>query len=247
MPLVIFDIDGTLTHTTGVDDACFHAAIEHALQVRGFDPDWANYPHATDSGLLHEIARRHLHREPTADEARTAHERFVSLLHAQASVPGRIQPVPGAHALLRGLRADPSWSLAIATGAWHASAQIKLRTAALGVDDLPLATASDAHSRADITLHAIARAMNTKHEPADPDSGPALLAGARRRFAGLVYVGDGLWDLRTSRGLGLGFVGVRVEGDTDALRREGAEHILRDYLDTPAVIALLRSQAEAHA
>ena len=65
---MVFDIDGTLTRSTGVDDECFVRAMRDEVGLSGFDCDWANYPHATDSGLTQEIVRRQTGREATAGE-----------------------------------------------------------------------------------------------------------------------------------------------------------------------------------
>ena len=51
MRLAVFDLDGTLTRTTGVDDECFVRAMSEELGVGGFCTDWAEYPHSTDQGL----------------------------------------------------------------------------------------------------------------------------------------------------------------------------------------------------
>jgi phosphoglycolate phosphatase-like HAD superfamily hydrolase len=58
-----------------------------------------------------------------------------------------------------------------------------------------------------------------------------------------VYVGDGLWDLRAARELGIGFVGVRHDADESRLRAEGAQRIVRDYRDPRRFIALLEEAA----
>jgi len=59
----------------------------------------------------------------------------------------------------------------------------------------------------------------------------------------VVYVGDGVWDARTSRELGIGFVGVRVRGDFENLKAEGATALIRDYSDVAGAIGLMESQA----
>ncbi|MFN5958820.1 MAG: HAD family hydrolase, partial [Planctomyces sp.] len=119
MALVVFDIDGTLTRSTGVDDECFVRAMRDEVGLSGFDCDWANYPHATDSGLTQEIVRRHAGREATAGEQARVQRRMVELLRQVADrEPERFGMVAGATALMRRLSEKRGWAVSIATGAW---------------------------------------------------------------------------------------------------------------------------------
>ena len=180
MPLAIFDIDGTLTRTTALDDNCYVRAIEAGLGVSGFDTDWANYAHATDSGLLEEIARRTLGRGPTPEEWLRVRRVFLELLAVAAGRAGAVTQVAGAGALLQ-LLAARGWGVALATGAWRPSATIKLSTAGLAWEGLPLATADDHAERAEIVKRAAARASEKEVGPvARPDPEEAMrIAPAR--------------------------------------------------------------------
>lgn len=258
MPLAVFDIDGTLTHTTGVDDDCFRSAIDRALGIAPdrYDHDWAQYPHATDGSLTIEAVRRATGTPATPEQVALVHAEFVELLGATlARDPGRFAPVRGAAALLELLAATPGWRVAIATGAWRASAQLKTSAAQIALERHPAAFADDALSRHDITLHAVARALGRR--PARLADRPAptpadgfslaqreeLLGAARARHGPIVYIGDGLWDLRTSADLGVGFVGLRVQGDHDHLARHGAQRVLTDFADAPAAVDALAAAA----
>lgn len=241
MPLIVFDVDGTLTQTTGVDDECFVRAIRKVLGVDGFSTDWAEYPHATDSGLTNGISLRTRGLPATAAEHAAMHREFIGLLNQTlAAHPERFMAVPGAAELLRRIAGEPGWSAALATGAWKASAELKLGAARIGIDGLPFATADDAESRHDIARAAIVRAMGNG---ATVPPHPRLIDEAHERFGGVVYVGDGVWDARTSRDLGLGFVGVRVRGDEGGLRDAGARRVVRDFADADRIWAHLRDAA----
>ncbi|MGH7132102.1 MAG: HAD family hydrolase [Phycisphaerales bacterium] len=239
MPLIVFDVDGTLTQTTGVDDDCFVRAIRKVLGVDGFSTDWAEYPHATDSGLTNGISLRTRGRPATTAEHAAMHREFIGLLNQTlASHPDRFMAVPGAAELLRRIEGEAGWSAALATGAWKASAELKLGAARIGIDGLPFATADDAESRHDIARISIARAMGNGAQ-----SHARLIDEAHERFGGVVYVGDGAWDARTSRDLGLGFVGVRVRGDEAGLRDAGARRVVRDFADADRIWAHLNDAA----
>ena len=68
MRLVVFDIDGTLTDTMGVDATCFVRALSEVCGFSDIDADWSRYKHATDAGIFNEIFQPRVGRLPTADE-----------------------------------------------------------------------------------------------------------------------------------------------------------------------------------
>jgi len=51
-------------------------------------------------------------------------------------------------------------------------------------------------------------------------------------FGSAVYVGDGVWDARASRRLGIPFIGVATDGQAARLTAEGAARVFTDYSDT---------------
>jgi len=134
------------------------------------------------------------------------------LAHLDAALPDDgTRQVPGAAAILARLRAD-GHAVAFATGAWEASARMKLARARIAIGEAVLAACDDEPDRVAILRSAIARAG----------------AGQDR----VVYVGDGPWDADAARVLGLPFLGI----DHDATGRLGAvaHVVLRDYADGDA-------------
>ena len=226
---VIFDVDGTLTASTGVDDDCL---VEAWRRIWGaghgpVDTDWSKWEHSTDEGLSAEVCRKWLGRGPTREEMDRVRREFFGLLRQRISAePAQCAAVGGVNELLAALR-GAGWRVGIASGAWEASARIKLESARVNTAGLP---GTFAHARAD-------------GEPARREEivGKTLeeLGGGRA-----VYVGDGVWDARAARALGIGFVGVRADGREEKMRAEGVTRILRDYRDTGAAMAAIRSAIE---
>jgi phosphoglycolate phosphatase-like HAD superfamily hydrolase len=247
MPMVVLDLDGTLTQTVGVDDRCFVRAIDEALGLSGRYPtDWSTYEHVTDTGLINEIVRRAMRREATPIDHERVRERFLELLREQAaSTAGAFRATPGAPELLARLASDNRFGVAIATGAWRASAALKARAADLDLTPFPLACADDAQSRADIVLLAISRSLAQLHRQTTHQRrgcavrNRSVLSSARERLGTVVIVGDAVWDARCARSLGINFVGLRADGDDRALRAQGATCVLRDFRDTDAAIDAL--------
>jgi phosphoglycolate phosphatase-like HAD superfamily hydrolase len=217
MNLAVFDIDGTLTESVAVDEACFVQAFRGVLGIGPIDTNWLDYPFQTDSGLALEICRRHLGRDPGGAEVRRLQFQFVRLLRVAVETAGRrIREVPGAAALLCRLSAPADWRVAIATGGWAVSARFKLALAGLPVAGFTWASADDALDRADILRTAVGRA------------GEKYGRDALRK---VVYVGDGVWDVRAAKALGIGFLGVAAGDEALRLAGEGAAHVLPDFSD----------------
>jgi phosphoglycolate phosphatase-like HAD superfamily hydrolase len=216
-PLVIFDIDGTLTRTVRIDEACYEDAVRHEWGITGISTDWGAYEHSTDNAIASEIFRTHRGRDATEIELAALRERFAGLIRACAA--SDFAEVPGAAGLLAALPAL-GWRVAIATGGWTPTAQLKLERAGIPWRGIPAAFACDARPRDEIIRIAAERA------------GAATLERA-------VYVGDGVWDVRTCRRLAIPFVGVGEGAKAERLRAEGATQVLADFRDRERVLEAL--------
>jgi phosphoglycolate phosphatase-like HAD superfamily hydrolase len=203
MNLAIFDVDGTLLSTAGVDKHCFLGALEETLGVSGIDPVWSHYRDVSDPGLAAEVCVRQLGRSLRADEQQRLQERYLEqLVSAHTRDPSPFRETPGASRALRELTQHPDWALAIATGGWRRVALAKLRLAGLAVDGLPAAYGEDGPDRAGILRAAVERAR--RHYGVD-------------RFEKVVSIGDAEWDARAAAECGMAFVKVAAESDRAAL------------------------------
>jgi phosphoglycolate phosphatase-like HAD superfamily hydrolase len=133
-------------------------------------------------------------------------------------------PIPGADHALERLQREAGWAVAIATGCWQASAHFKLRHAQINFTCLPTACADAWHAREEILSDAIKQAQSHY----------------QTTFDRMVYIGDGLWDVRTTRNLKLPFVGVGAGERAVRLRNAGASHIIPDFNDFTQFLASLR-------
>jgi phosphoglycolate phosphatase-like HAD superfamily hydrolase len=218
--LAVLDLDGTLTRTSAVDARCYVQACSEVLGAVA-DPDWAVYRHCTDSAILTELAERALGRPETQQERIAVQQRLVELLEASRG-EADYTLVPGAAEMLSALERH-GWVAVIATGAWRASALVKIARAGLVVDGIPL-IASDAFvTREEIVTAAI-------------DAARVTYGGD---FERIVSVGDGVWDVRTAANLGLPFVGVAAEGNRQRLEAAGASVIFESYRDLDRFLAAL--------
>ena len=217
MNLAIFDIDGTLTNTNSVDDACFVRALSEAHAITAINTDWTTYPHTTDSGITLQIFQEKFGRDPEDAELDKFKSCFVSALSEQYhSNSSSFTAVAGASEALSRLKRDSDWAVAIATGSWRASALLKLRAAKIDVDGIPAAFAEDGLSREEILRSAVSQSLD-QHRLSS--------------FAKTVSIGDGLWDVRTARRLNFAFLGVGSGQSAELLDQAGAKHVIEDFSD----------------
>ncbi len=220
--LAVFDIDGTLTDTDSIDDACFLRAVGETLGVEATRVDWSAAPHVTDSALLRWLAKQH-GRLPLSDRTATlVEDRFLELLETERVFSAvQFRPVAGADRLFTAL-AHAGWTSAIATGGWERSARLKLSAADLDAGTLALASSSDASTRIEIMQLATARAQG--------DGVP---------FERIVGIGDAMWDVRAAAELQWPFIGIATGNAATILRDHGATTILADFSDRSAVLTAL--------
>lgn len=191
MHAVIFDIDDTLLHSMADDDRLYRQAIRDVVGDVRFRASLADYDHVSDAGILRQVLSDNDIVDDVFDDIR---ERFLASIEAHIEDNGPFREIDGARAVLDRLRRSQQHAVALATGCWRRSAELKLRTAGFPVNDLPLATADDAVERIAIMQHAL-------------DS----LAGD---FQSVTYYGDGIWDQRACEQLGWRFrpVGPALNG-----------------------------------
>jgi len=221
MRLVIFDIDGTLTQTMKADKECFVRSLVEVCGFNDVDTDWSRYKHATDSGLFHEIYESRAGRPPSPNEILRFRQHFLGLL-AQVSSETAFAVVAGAPLLLSRLADSPEHRVALATGAWRDSARLKMTSAGLCYDDYPAASSDDALDRESIIRLSMQRA-----------------AERYGRIASTIYVGDGVWDARACRSVGIPFIGIATDGRAAHLSAEGAVYVFPDFSDTDLFLSRL--------
>ena len=216
--LVVFDIDGTLIGGESADWAAFDEALYSVLSFRPTDDFYSRVVDVTAQRLAEAAVTESRQMTGCGLEERIQAEYLRGLRQAHESNSDAFPVRPGVLYLMDHLRSLPDVEVALATGDWLLSIRFKLSAAGLDVSDLPLATSSDASSRADIIRCATAR--------------------AGRSLSDVVYVGDGTWDLRTCRELGIPFIGTGSR--TERLREMSFEHIV-EPLHTPAFMSTFQS------
>jgi len=221
--LAIFDIDGTLTDTNAIDDACYRSAVAAAIGVPEAEIDWSGTAHFTDRAIFDWLFDVRGRPAPSEADIAIARNRLTELLTAaMAASPREFLPITGAPTVFSHL-AKHGWLTSIATGCWGPSARLKLQAAGIDVPDALVACSDDAASRSDIVELSRDRA--------------SAFYGCE--FSRIVSIGDGTWDVQTAALLRLPFVGVGRGERAARLRRAGAAVVIDDYSDLDAVMNAL--------
>jgi FMN phosphatase YigB (HAD superfamily) len=187
MHAAIFDIDGTLLDSFGIDNSMYAAAVRAALGAVVIRDAWEKYARVTDTGVLADIC------SDSAlvydDSVSTAVMNvYLGFLRSHMEAKGPYQEIPGALQYLNTLRTRPDVRVAYATGGWRATAEHKLKSAGFPLEGIPLASADDYQDRTQIMLYALGQL-----------DGP---------FNSVTYFGDGPWDRAAAAQLGWEFIAV---------------------------------------
>ncbi|HEY1233374.1 MAG TPA: HAD hydrolase-like protein [Candidatus Binatia bacterium] len=226
MGVILFDVDGTLTDTMDVDTRCFLQAFVDVCGFADVDPDWSHYRNATDAGIFQEVFESRRGRSPTVSETVEFREHLVALFRSAAQQKP-FAPIRGASALLRRLSERGEYRIGLATGCWSDAARVKMASAGFCYDDYPSASADDAPDRETIVRIAAQRTAGETD----------------REWNRAIYVGDGVWDVKMSRLLGIPFLGIGSEEQRESLIAAGASDVLPDFSDIHGFLLSLHKLA----
>lgn len=222
MNLVIFDIDGTITKTNPVDEACFRTTAKEIFDRKIDRIDFNEFNHVTDSAIVFELYQKYLDRNPSYDEYYEFRARFKkNLKKTLKDQSNSFEPVDGIQTLLHEIKARPKWAFIIATGSWRFSAKFKLESSGFYYKQLNVVTADEGLTRDRIVQKAIE--MSKKENKVDS-------------FKRMVYVGDATWDIKSCYNLNIPFIGIEAE-ENDKRKEELGNYLtmhqypaLKDFL-----------------
>ena len=220
MILIIFDVDGTLVFSEKKDSQCFADTYQAVYGLPFPTIDWRKYPHVSDTTIFKTVIQEHFNRIPDEAEEESFRQQFVvNIIKNRKQTPTEFKEVPYAKQTIDELLKDKRFVLGVATGGWKAPAIVKLNFVNIPVDKLIITGADGKVTREDITNETIAKAK-AKHG----------------EFERIVYVGDAIWDVTTTRNMGLPLIGIRRKGDIDFLTKLGTQLVLKDFEDYDAFL-----------
>ena len=210
MKLILFDIDGTILDSVKTDDLCYIKTFWDLFSWDLSNIDWNNFKNVTDSGITQELFFSKYERAPTGHEI----ESIISYYGQQLEFHSEfIKEIDCALSFLEHLDALPDIAVGFATGGWRETAVIKCKSIGFKLEEHPFVSSSDHFERASIIDLAIK---------------DALVRSKVESFDSITYFGDGLWDLRATKEMGIDFIGVDHHSD-EKLRNAGVKRIISDY------------------
>jgi phosphoglycolate phosphatase-like HAD superfamily hydrolase len=222
--LVLFDVDGTLVYSIGKRDSrCFAHTYEHIYGKAFPSIDWKRYPHVNDTTIFKTVIAEHFDRDISDGEIPTFLEHYTqALLTLRAETPHYFLEIPGAASAIKRLLDHPEYAVAVATGGWQRPAVIKLAHIGVATENLLICGADDKVSREDIIEAALAASSE-----------------AGQVYEKIVYIGDAIWDVQTTRRMGMDFLGISFSTEQNILQQAGAVHVLDDFSDFDLFIKTL--------
>ena len=220
MILIIFDVDGTLVFSEKLDSKCFAATYQEVYGLPFPTIDWRKFPHVSDTTIFKTVIQEHFNREASEEEEESFRQKFVAnIIQNRKKTPAEFKAVPFAKQTIERLLEDERFIVGIATGGWKAPAIVKLNFVNIPVEKLIVTGADGKVSRDDITNETITKARK-KHD----------------NIERIVYVGDAIWDVSTTKNMGLPLIGIRRKGDVEFLSDLGVGLVLKDYEDYDAFL-----------
>ncbi len=183
---IIFDVDGTLVNSYGLDGDCFRQAVYKTLGNIYIRNDWGDYSEVTDEGILREIFADNNLGFTDCQEVKSSFE--VIIQDHLTQHPSSCTEITGAKKAIAALQKDQSKKIGIATGGWGNTARAKLNHVGIQYNRLTLTSCDDKISRIEIM-----DLCREKLECSPSD---------------MTYIGDGEWDMQATEALGWNFIGI---------------------------------------
>jgi phosphoglycolate phosphatase-like HAD superfamily hydrolase len=203
--LIVFDIDDTLTKSENQHQTAYVNTMIN-FGITEINQDWKSYKNMTDSYILKQNYEANFNKEFALDFIPSFEEKMTELI---LKLP-KNEEIKGASAIVNFFMKETDYAICFATGSLLKPALIKLEHANINfVPDLVEAS-NTVFTRENIVKSAIEKAKNYFNIT---------------EFKNIISVGDGIWDLKTARNLGIHFLGIRNKNLADFQQENIKSHI----------------------
>jgi len=195
-------------------DGTLTDSIPTYIGLTDIDTDYDNYLHHTDRYALAYNYQRNFGKQITDELC----QQVDILLEKELQKHPPAVEIKGAQKTLRALQKNDI-PFAYGTGAFPKATAIKMNQAKLPLITEVLATSMHSETREGFVKHAITKAQKYYNQI---------------DFARIIAVGDGLWDLKAAKNLGIEFIGVGLK-NKQALIDAGCKLWIEDLSDFPII------------
>ncbi|WBX76030.1 HAD family hydrolase [Tenacibaculum ovolyticum] len=204
--LIIFDIDDTLTKSENQHQTAFVNTMIN-FGITEINKNWKSYKNVTDSYILKQNFETNLEKDFDISFIAEFEDKMTTLFLKE---PETVE-IEGAKKVVDFFMRETDYAICFATGSLLKPALIKLAQANINfVPDL-VESANSIYTREDIVKSAINKAKKYFQV---------------QEFENIISVGDGIWDLKTAKNLGIHFLGIRNKNLVDFKQENIKSHIV---------------------
>ncbi|WP_028887886.1 HAD family hydrolase [Tenacibaculum ovolyticum] len=204
--LIIFDIDDTLTKSENQHQTAFVNTMIN-FGITEINKNWKSYKNVTDSYILKQNFETNLEKDFDISFIAEFEDKMTTLFLKE---PETVE-IEGAKKVVDFFMRETDYAICFATGSLLKPALIKLAQANINfVPDL-VESANSIYTREDIVKSAISKAKKYFQV---------------QEFENIISVGDGIWDLKTAKNLGIHFLGIRNKNLVDFKQENIKSHIV---------------------
>lgn len=206
--LIVFDIDDTLTKSENQHQKAYIEAMK-SFGITKINQDWKSYKNMTDSYILKRNYETNFNKEFSLSFISEFEEKMTELLLTLS----KTQEIQGARVIIDFFMKETDYAICFATGSLLKPALIKLEQANINFVPSLVEASNNLFTREEIVNSAIKKAKNYFQV---------------EEFKNIISVGDGIWDLRTAKNLGVNFLGIRNKNLSD-FEAEGIKSHIEDW------------------
>ncbi|TVZ55883.1 phosphoglycolate phosphatase-like HAD superfamily hydrolase [Lutibacter sp. Hel_I_33_5] len=203
--LIIFDIDDTLTKSENQHLESYVKTMQD-FGITNINKDWKNYKNVTDSYVLKKNFEANFDEKFELSFIPNFEEKMIKNLLGLT----KTKEIAGASNIIDFFLNETNYAICFATGSLLKPAIIKLEQANVNFIPEVVEASNELYTREEIVSSAMEKAK--KYFKVDD-------------FKNIISVGDGIWDLRTAKNLGVHFLGIRDKNLADFKKESIKSHI----------------------
>ena len=208
MNLIVFDIDDTLTKSENQHQLAYVNTMKE-FGITKINQNWKSYKHHTDSYILKENYENNLSTKFNFSFIENFENRMTELILSLK----KVSEIKGAKNIINFFTNKTDYVISFATGSLLEPAFIKLNQANIKYNKDLVIGSNEIYEREEI----VKKSINKAKEFYNINS-----------FKNIISVGDGIWDLKTARNLGLHFIGIGMKNYSD-FKNENIKLHIKDW------------------
>ncbi|WGH75004.1 HAD family hydrolase [Tenacibaculum tangerinum] len=206
--LIVFDIDDTLTKSEHQHQKAYVQAMK-SFGITKINQDWKSYKNMTDSYILKKNYETNFKKKFSFSFIPAFEEKMTTFLREMP----KTKEINGARNSVDFFMKETDYAICFATGSLLQPALLKLEQAGINFVPNLVETSNNLFTREEIVHAAIQKAKSYFQV---------------KEFKNIISVGDGIWDARTAKNLGVHFLGIGNKNVSD-FKEEGIQSHIEDW------------------